>query len=126
MDEKLIQHHMRTLKCTREEAIQLIADDRDTDRGIAKPWDLTKEQMRNARKLANAGTRKVSGNAKPRERKADLFKQAIIKVVADALGATAGIASVSVVNAERAVDFVGDNGVHYTLTLTAHRAKKEG
>ena len=117
---------MRTLKCTREEAIQLIADDRDTDRGIAKPWDLTKEQMRNARKLANTGTRKVSGNAKPRERKADLFKQAVIKAVADALGATAGIASVSVVNAERAVDFVGDNGVHYTLTLTAHRAKKEG
>ena len=50
MDEKLILHHMRTLKCTREEAIQLIQDDLDVDRGIAKPWDLTKEQIQTMKK----------------------------------------------------------------------------
>ena len=61
MDEKLIEKHMRTLKCTREEAIQLIKDDEDVDRGIAKPWDLTPEQIKNQRKLANATTRKRSG-----------------------------------------------------------------
>jgi hypothetical protein len=126
LDEKLILHHMRTLKCSREEAIALINDDRDTDRGIAKPWDLTKEQMKIARKHANAGTRKASGNAKPRERKADLFKQAVVKVLADALASMEDVNSVSVANAERSVDFIGANGVCYTVSLTAHRAKKEG
>lgn len=126
MDEKLIAHHMRTLKCTREEAIQLIQDDYDTDHGIAKPWDLTKEQMKIARKHASTGTRKTGGSAKPRERKADLFKQAVITLLAEALEACADTSAVTISNKERTVDFVGSNGTSYTITLTAHRAKKEG
>lgn len=119
MDEKLIQHHMRTLKCTREEAIQLIKDDAETDRGIAHDWDLTKEQMKNARKLANATTRKTSGKT-TRTRKENPVKQEIITVLADALKRYENVA---VTNAERAVDFTID-GVSYTVTLTAHRASK--
>ena len=120
MDEKLIQHHMRTLKCTREEAIQLIADDHETDRGIAHDWDLTKEQMKNARKLANAGTRKVSKPA-VRTRKENPAKQEIIRTIANALS---GAENLRVTNAERTIDFTAD-GVEYTITLTAHRAKKQ-
>lgn len=123
MDEKLIQHHMRTLKCSREEAIQLIQDDLDVDRGIAKPWDLTKEQMKNARKLANATTRKTSGTA-TRAKKENPAKQTIVSAVAEALQNCTECASVTVTNAERTVDFVGADGTEYTLTLTAHRAKK--
>lgn len=119
MDEKLIQHHMRTLQCTREEAIQLIADDRETDRGIAHDWDLTKEQMKNARKLANAGTRKVSKPA-VRTHKENPAKQKIIRTIANALKGTENL---QVTNAERTIDFTAD-GIEYTVTLTAHRAKK--
>ena len=123
MDEKLIAHHMRTLKCSREEAIQLIQDDADVDRGIAKPWDLTAEQMKNARKLANATTRKTSGTVN-RTKKENPAKQAIISAVASALTDCAECSAVNITNAERTVDFTGADGTSYTLTLTAHRAKK--
>lgn len=116
MDEKTIAHHMRTLGCTREEAIALIQDDADVDRGIAKEWDLTPEQLKNQRKLANATTRKTSGTAK-RTKKDNPTKQAVIATVAEAL---AGYDNVKVTNPERVVDFEID-GVRYSLTLTAHR-----
>lgn len=116
----MIQHHMRTLKCTRDEAIQLIKDDADVDRGVAKPWDLTAEQKANQRKLTRAGTRKTSG-AVNRTKKDNPAKRAIIKAVADALTMCD---SVIITNAERTIDFTGADGVSYTLTLTAHRAKK--
>ena len=116
MDENLIAHHMRTLGCTREEAIQLIKDDDDVDHNIAKPWDLTPEQMKNARKLANATTRKSNGPVN-RTKKENPTKQAVIAKVAEAL---AGYDNVSVTNPERVVDFEID-GVRYSLTLTAHR-----
>ena len=119
MDEKLIQHHMRTLKCSREEAIQLIKDDLETDRGIAHEWDLTKEQMKNARKLANVTTHKRTAKTSP-TRKENPVKQEIIKTIADALKS---YENVVVANAERAIDFTVD-GVSYTVTLTAHRASK--
>ena len=123
MDEKLIEKHMRTLKCTREEAIQLIQDDADVDRGIAKPWDLTKEQMKNARKLANATTRKSSGTVN-RTKKENPAKQAIVKAIEEAMQGCAECANVRISNAERTVDFTGTDGTEYTITLTAHRAKK--
>jgi hypothetical protein len=120
MDEKLIEKHMRTLQCTREEAIQLIQDDKDVDRGIAKPWDLTAEQMKNARKMANAGTRKAT-KATSRTRKENTAKQTFIQAVADAMQACESCVNVSISNKERTVDFEGADGVRYTLTLTAHR-----
>ena len=116
MDENMIAHHMRTLGCTREEAIELIKDDADVDRGIAKPWDLTPEQMKNARKMANATTRKSSGTVN-RTKKENPVKQAVISTVAQAL---AGYDNVKVTNPERVIDFEYE-GVRYSLTLTAHR-----
>lgn len=120
MDENLIALHMRTLKCTREEAIQLIQDDKETDRGIAHEWDLSAEQMKNARKLANAGTRKVTTTT--RTRKENPVKQEIISTIYQCMSGYAGAENVNIANAERTVDFTVD-GVNYTVTLTAHRAK---
>ena len=117
MDEKLIEKHMRTLKCTREEAIQLIKDDEDVDRGIAKPWDLTPEQIKNQRKLANATTRKRTGTVN-RTKKENPDKQKIVSLIAESLKAE--IENVSVTNAERTIDFTF-NDVKYTVSLTAHR-----
>lgn len=120
MDEKLIALHMRTLKCTREEAIQLIQDDKETDRGISHDWDLSAEQMKNARKLANAGTRKVTTTT--RTRKENPVKQEIISTIYQCMSGYTGAENVNIANAERTVDFTVD-GVNYTVTLTAHRAK---
>lgn len=121
LDEKLIALHMRTLKCTREEAIQLIQDDKETDRGISHDWDLSAEQMKNARKLANAGTRKVTTTT--RTRKENPVKQEIISTIYQCMSGYTGAENVNIANAERTVDFTVD-GVNYTVTLTAHRAKQ--
>ena len=123
MDENLIAKHMRTLKCTREEAIQLIQDDLDVDRGIAKPWDLTKEQMKNSRKLANSTTRKASAKT-TRTKKENPAKQEIISAIANALQNCSECVEMNVSNAERAIEITGTDGIKYTVTLTAHRAKK--
>lgn len=117
MDEKLIEKHMRTLKCTREEAIQLIKDDEDVDRGLPKPWDLTPEQIKNQRKLANSSTRKTNGTT-ARTKKENPDKQKIISLIAETLKVE--IENISVTNPERTIDFTF-NDVKYTISLTAHR-----
>lgn len=118
--DELVAHHMRTLGCTKEEAIQLIQDDADVDKGLPKPWDLTKEQMKNSRKLANATTRKTSGTVK-RTKKENPVKQEIIALLAEALNGAEVADEVKISNAERVVDFIGSDGVKYSVTLTAHR-----
>lgn len=118
MDEKLIALHMRTLKCSRDEAIQLIKDDEAVDKGLPLPWDLTPEQAKEARKARRADGRKVTAPVS-RTRKENPVKRAVIASIAECLQAY----NPTVSNAEKAVDFTID-GVSYTVTLTAHRAKK--
>ena len=122
MDEKLIALHMRTLKCTREEAIQLIKDDAETDRGIAHDWDLTPEQRKNARQYTRTGTRKVTAQ-KPRTRKENPVKRAVISMIAESVNGMETAENVRISNAEKSIDFTID-GISYTVTLTAHRASK--
>lgn len=115
---------MRTLKCTRDEAIQLIRDDEAVDKGLPLPWDLTPEQAKEARKARRADGRRVSVT-KPRERKENAFKRAVVDVLMDALTGCGKCQDVTATNAERAIDFVGVDGISYTVTLTAHRATKK-
>ena len=113
-----VAHYMRTLGCTEAEAEELIQDDLDVDKGKEKPWDLTKEQIQNQRKLANATTRKSTGTVK-RTKKENPDKQDVITCLHTALE-NKGVENLVITNAERAVDFTF-NGVNYTITLTAHR-----
>jgi len=117
--ENLILKNMRALGITRQEAEQLIADDEAVDRGEAMPWDLTPEQMKNARKLANATTRKTNKEIK-RTKKENPDKQTIIACMHEALASMDGVDTLTCTNAERTIDFMY-NDVNYTLTLTAHR-----
>lgn len=119
MDEKMILHHMKALGCSREEAIQLIQDDKDVDKGVSKPWDMTKEELQNARKLMRSGTRKTSGNVS-RTKKENPSKRAIISAIADSLSAYNAVIS----NAERTIELTDSDGICYTVTLTAHRTAK--
>ena len=59
--ERAIVRNMQALGITRKEAEDLIDDDEAVDRGESLPWDLTPEQMKQARKYANASTRKSGG-----------------------------------------------------------------
>ena len=120
MDEKLIATHMRTLKCSREDAIQLIKDDAETDRGIAHEWDLTGEQLKVSKQARRADSKKHTATT-PRQRKRDLAQETLIETVWLALK-DGGVPAV-ISNAERTIDFEL-NGISYTFTLTAHRAKK--
>ena len=124
MDEKLIAHHMRTLKCTREEAIQLIQDDKDVDRGIAKPWDLTKEQLKVSKQARKADS-KPREKSTPRTRKENPAKRALIDAIAEKMREQANIASVEVSNAERTIELKSADGISYTVTLTEHRTTKK-
>lgn len=119
-EREKIAHYMRTLGCTEAEAIELIKDDADVDKGIAKPWDLNAEQIKNQRKLANATTRKSSGTSVKRTKKENPDKQNIINYLMNGLASMNEADNITCTNAERTIDFTL-NGINYTVTLTAHR-----
>ena len=118
--EHAIVRNMQALRISRKEAEELVADDEAVDRGEAMPWDLTAEQIKNQRKLANATTRKTNGASVKRTKKENPDKQAIITCVQEALASMEDVESLTCTNAERALDFTY-NGISYTVTLTAHR-----
>lgn len=109
------------LGMTKEEALQVIADDADIDHGEAKDFDLTKEQQANAKKYMGTGTRKNKEGVK-RVRKEDPDKKKIISVIDDALWVLVNN-DLKVVNPERQLDFEY-NGKSYSVTLTQHRKPK--
>lgn len=120
MDEKLITQHMKTLGCTRDEAIQLIMDDEEIDKG-AKLFELTPEQKKAAKAATATGTKKRT--AVKRERKPDDEKAEIIAKIADFLGKIDGF-DVEIIKNEREISLlVGEND--YSITLTKHRPPKK-
>lgn len=116
--EKEIQHLMKSLDISREEAEQLWEDDNS---------DYESDEMRqmgeNAKKngLLKVGA-KASNERKAttRERKPNEDKRYLMDCLHDTLK---DFDECAVVNPERQIDFAL-NGVHYSVTLTAHRPKK--
>ena len=119
LKESLIEKNMRALGITRKEAEELVEDDEAVDRGEEMPWDLTAEQMKNARKAANATTRKASKTATPRTKKDNPDKKYLIANLVRGIP-TDEIENLKIVNDERGFDFTY-NGVNYSVSLTAHR-----
>ena len=108
--------------CSLEEA-EMAWWDKQVDKGNPTPWDLTPEQEKESRKANRPKTHKVvdpSGKAKTRERKPNEDKRLLVDCLRDTLQEFEGC---EVVNPERQVDFYL-NGVHYSVTLTAHRPPK--
>ena len=121
MDEKRIQSMMASLHCTREEAIQVIADDDAIDSG-EKLFELTAEQKKAAKAMTATGTKKKTGTVK-RERKPDEEKAEIIAFLAHELSMVEGY-DVEIVKNEREISLiVGQND--YSITLTKHRPPKK-
>lgn len=131
MDEQ-VRNLMARLKCTEEEALDIIAYDKAVDKATTKaqmdalPYDLTPEQKAVAKKMTNIGTKTVKGK-KPvivgaRPRKENPTKQSLIACLAEALKAQ-GVDDLEITNKERLVEFKVE-GQKYTVTLTANRAPK--
>lgn len=99
--------------------------DAQIDKGNPTPYDLTPEQEKESRKANRPkATKSVDayGKERKRERKPNEDKRLLIDCLRDALQ---DFDDCEVVNPERQVDFTL-NGIHYSVTLTAHRKPKEG
>lgn len=123
MDEKRIASMMKSLGCTREEAIAVITEDEAIDKMTMKEInaDLTPEQRKVMKDATKTGTKKRT--AVKRERKPDEEKADIIAQIADFLKTIDGY-DVDIIKGEREISLiVGAND--YSITLTKHRPPKK-
>ena len=124
MDSK-IERIMRSLKCSRAEAEEILAEDKKIDRGEAVDFDLSAEEHKRAMKNANAGTREPKGEKTARKQRENPEKEQIIQVLATFLRESAIFEpnSVEITNKTRQISFkIGENA--YDLTLIAKRKAK--
>ena len=122
---------MEALHCTEAEAEQIMADDKEIDRGKPMPFDLSKDQEKIARSYAKTGTRKsppaykLDNTGGKRSRKENPTKASIISELAKFLETDSENAcvNVSITNKERQIAFtIGENA--YELTLVQKRKPK--
>lgn len=118
--EKEIRAYMEKLEISREEAEQLWEDD-NSDYESEEMKEMADKAKKNG--LLKTGARQVvdlDGKKRTRERKPNEDKRLIVDCLMDSLK---DFDNAEVVNPERQVDF-HLNGVHYSVTLTAHRPPK--
>lgn len=120
-NEKLIQKHMDSLGITREEAIQLIADDVAIDKG-AKLFSLTPEQEKEAKKARQADRKQTVYNfdTSNRKRKENPTKRNLINILTATLQQQM-CENIKVENPEREITFTID-GTKYKIVLSAPRS----
>ena len=122
MAETQVEKLMRVLKCSKEEAEQIVADDKAIDRGERMAFDLDPQDEKQAKKYANTGTRQTSGEKTERKRKENPTKSSIISEIAQFLTEN-GYEMVEITNKERQIALkVGENA--YELTLVQKRKPK--
>lgn len=122
--EEMIAKHMNTLGITREEAIQLIADDEEIDhmtRTSDIDGDLTAEQRKSAKKARQADRKPTvyKFDTSKRTRKENTGKRALIETIKEALE-NSGCTDLEVTNIEREIVFFAD-GTKYKIVLSAPR-----
>ena len=115
MAENQVEKLMRLLKCTKEEAEEMIACDKAIDRGERVYFDLDPQAEKEAKKYANTGTRQTSGQKTERKRKENPTKATIIAEISEFL-TEKGYEMVEITNKERQIAFkVGENAYEFTL-----------
>jgi hypothetical protein len=121
MAETQVEKLMRLLKCTKEEAEEMIACDKAIDRGERVYFDLDPQAEKEAKKMANTGTRKTTKTT--RTRKENPTKAHTISEIAQFLMEN-GYEMVNITNAERQIAFkIGEND--FELTLVQKRKSKK-
>ena len=122
MAESQVEKLMRLLKCSKEEAEQIVADDKAIDRGERMAFDLDPQAEKQAKKYANTGTRQTNGAKTERKRKENPTKATIISEIAQFLTEN-GYEMFEITNKERQIALkVGENA--YEITLVQKRKPK--
>ena len=121
--ESKIANLMKSLEISRDEALELIAEDQEIDR--MKPSevdsDLTQEQKQAVKKMKNAGVRKPTVyKHDTRPRKEDTDKRRLIASLADFINEIDCGEPAVVTNPERQIDF-DFHGRKMRLVLSAPR-----
>lgn len=123
--EKQIAYFMEKLRCTREEAEECIQMDEVIDKGGRTPYDLSPEEEKAAKKMANAKRQPTAYKFQKRERKENATKAGIIAEIAKFLTENSEFSTenVEITNKERMIAFkIGENA--YEITLVQKRKPK--
>jgi hypothetical protein len=126
VDEKRIAELMKSLDCSREEALDIILYDEEVEDGTVTRFDWTDEQKANKKEMARKIDHKKMNGVK-RERKPNELKEAIVAELAELLSEEAQgqvYENVKVTNPNRMIAF-SVNGKNFELTLVEKRAPKK-
>jgi len=118
MEERITQI-MKSLECTREEALEILADDEAIEKG-EKLFELTEEQKKTS-KQARSVDRKPSEKKVKRERKPDEEKREIISALEETVIDTCDCASIEITNVERQIDWTTSDGRRFRIVLSCPR-----
>lgn len=119
--EKEIRAYMEKLEISHEEAEQLWEDDNSDFESDEMKEMADKAKKNGLLKVGAKATVDPNGKKRVCERKPNEDKRLLVDCLMDALK---DFDNCEVVNPERQVDF-HLNGVHYSVTLTAHRPPKD-
>lgn len=123
-----IEHIMKALKCTREEAIDVIETDKIIDKGGRTQYDLPKEQEKIAMKISAVNDRKSKSadNKRGKVRAENTTKSNLISKFYEFLteNADLGCENVEILNKEKLILFkIGENT--FELDLKQKRKPKK-
>ena len=123
--QEILLKIQRNLGVSKEEAEAIYQDDKDIDKGLPKPYDLTAEQMANARSYAKVkrGVQKEKKvGSSNRKKSPNTLKEEIVTKLFDYL-LELNMEDVEILNKDRQVAFA-KNGKNFELTLVQKRQKK--
>ena len=125
MAETQKERIMRVLRCSSEEADEILRADKAIEQGKRVDFDLSPEEEKLAKKYINTHERKTDGEPKTRQRKENPTKGGIIAEIAEFLTKNGSFAyeNVEITNKERQIAFtIGDD--RFEITLTQKRKPK--
>jgi hypothetical protein len=120
-NEERIEQLMKSLDCSREEAIQVIADDEAIDKG-EKLFELSAEQKKASKDARNTGAKKPTVykfDTSKRKKAENVGKRTLIDTIKASLDEI-GVEGMEVTNPERELNFSVD-GVKYKIVLSCPR-----
>lgn len=126
-DKEQIARIQAGLKCSYEEALEVLICDKAIDKGKTMDFDLTKEQQKEVQKMIKHETMSTAKFEKrppqPKVKKVNEPKKAFIEDLAEWLNGCDTYENVEVTNAERQIKFtIGEDT--FELTLVQKRKPK--
>lgn len=126
-EKKVVQNLMDILKCTEEDALDIIATDKIIDKGGRTKYDLPIEKEKEALKIGAVNDRKAKSadNKRGKVRAENPTKSGLIAEISGFLTEKCGFSceNVRIINKERLISFkCGEND--YELTLVQKRKPK--